>query len=313
MANSESREKRRKYYCTFNDAWKSSFDWLQKKSEYEAECRDCRQTFSIKFEGIGAVNVHANSAKHQRLEKQRRQNAVLTSFFRKPNSKEDDLITAAEITATFHGVKHHLSYNSQDCTNKLASVMFSDSAIAKQIRCGRTKASSIVENVLAPLAQERLIQELQEAKFFSVATDSSNVGNLKMYPLVVQYFAKEEGIKIGLLDFYEDANETSESISRQIEKVVHKNNLDFANISSFAADNASVNFGKNVSVYEKLKAHVPNLIKANCKCHILHNCVKYGMKSFSFDMELLVLKVFSEFSAYAKRTKELKSFFNFVS
>jgi hypothetical protein len=134
-----------------------------------------------------------------------------------------------------------------------------------------------------------------------------------MYPLVVQYFAKEEGIKIGLLDFYEDANETSESISRQIEKVVHKNNLDFANISSFAADNASVNFGKNVSVYEKLKAHVPNLIKANCKCHILHNCVKYGMKSFSFDMELLVLKVFSEFSAYAKRTKELKSFFDFVN
>jgi len=37
------------------------------------------------------------------------------------------------------------------------------------------------------------------------------------------------------------------------------------------------------------------------------------MKSFSFDRELLALKLFSEFSAYAKRTKELKSFFDFLN
>ena len=242
--------------------------------------------------------------------KVRKVRALVT--FSRPESVESYLVIATELTATYHGIKHHHSYNSQDCGNKLSNIMFSDSSIAKKIACGRTKASSIVENVLAPAGQELLIDDLKRAKYFSLGIDASNCDNLKMFPVTVQYFSEESGIKLGLLDFYEDSQETSEAIANQIRSVLEKNELDVNCLAGFSADNASVNFGKHVSVYEKLKKEVPTITRANCKCHILHNCTKFALKALSFDVEALVLKVYSEFTSSVKRTSELASFFEFV-
>ena len=76
-------------------------------------------------------------------------------------------------------------------------------------------------------------------------------------------------------------------------------------ISAYSADNAAVNYGINVSVYQKLKTLNSKIYKANCKCHILHNCVKNSLKALSVDVELIILKIYSEFSAFAKRRNEL--------
>jgi hypothetical protein len=45
--------------------------------------------------------------------------------------------------------------------------------------------------------------------------------------------------------------------------------------------------------------------------HILHNAAKHGLKLLSFDVEMLVMKVFNEFSSSAKKIDELKDFFLF--
>jgi hypothetical protein len=307
--------KKKKYYCSFSDNWlkEDEFkEWLLKRNAKEGECRLCRQTFSVAFEGRRAVLAHAASSKHKSVENLQKHTAVMSSFFKKPNTKEDDLITAAEVTLTYHSVKHHHSYSSEDCGNKLSGTIFTDSAIAKKMSCGRTKSSSIVENVLAIAAQEILLSELKSAKYFSIGTDSSNKGNMKMFPLTVQYFSVDDGIKRGLLDFYEDPQESSEAVKDQIIRVLKNNDLEINNVSALSADNAAVNYGKNVSVYQKLKSEHPGIVKANCKCHILHNCSKFALKGLSFDVEILILKVYAEFSSFAKRTAELKSFFEFV-
>jgi hypothetical protein len=46
---------------------------------------------------------------------------------------------------------------------------------------------------------------------FYVACDASNKGNLKLYPVAIQYFDLESGIISAILDFYEDSDETSET------------------------------------------------------------------------------------------------------
>lgn len=81
-----------------------------------------------------------------------------------------------------------------------------------------------------------------------------------MFPVVVQYFHKDGGIKHSLLDFYSDSQEKSGDIKEQICRVLVENNLDIKNVTSFAADNASVNYGLNNSVYQKLKID----LNANC-------------------------------------------------
>lgn len=228
------------------------------------------------------------------------------------HSREEDLVTAAEVTSVYHGVKHHHSYSSQDCNNKLFRTIFPDSEVAKKIACGRTKATTICENVIAPLSQEILLSELQDSTYFSIGTDSSNKGNLKMFPVTVQWFSLKDGLKQGLLDFYQDPAETSEAIKTQLCKVLQENGLTWASVSSLSADNASVNYGIHNSVFQKLKNENENILKANCKCHILHNCNKYALKALQFDVESLVLKTYSEFSAFAKRTAKLKEFFDFT-
>lgn len=82
---------------------------------------------------------------------------------------------------------------------------------------------------------------------------------------------------------------------------------------AYGADNASVNYGEHCSVFQKLKSeYKSSLTKANCNCHVMHNAAKHCLKTLSFDVEGLVLKVFSEFSQSAKNTEQLKSCFEFV-
>ena len=65
-------------------------------------------------------------------------------------------------------VKHGLSYNSMDCSNKLNSAMFSDSNTAKKMQCGRTKAEMIAMNVLAP----RTVKDILKAESSSASSRS---------------------------------------------------------------------------------------------------------------------------------------------
>ena len=65
--------------------------------------------------------------------------------------------------------------------------MFPDSEIAKQYGCGRTKTTSI----LMTLANndDSCLTELMKRSVFSLATDgSTDMDDIKMYPIVVKIF-----------------------------------------------------------------------------------------------------------------------------
>lgn len=83
-------------------------------------------------------------------------------------------------------------------------------------------------------------------------------------------------------------------------------------MSAYAADNASVNYGKHNSVYQKFKLSQKAVLPANCLAHILHNATRYAAGSLDFDVENAVLKVYSDFSMSASRTERLKEFCEFV-
>lgn len=68
--------------------------------------------------------------------------------------------------------------------------MFSDSMTAKKDHAEGHKRTVfyIAENVLGPASQECLLSNLKAGQYLSVASDSSNKGNSKMYPLLIKYF-----------------------------------------------------------------------------------------------------------------------------
>lgn len=127
----------------------------------------------------------------------------MTEFCSRPATNEAKVV-ALEVTEIYHCIKHNQSYNSLDCSLKLFRHVVPDSQIAKRVSCGRTKSEEIAKNVLQPFSREIVLTEVADAIYYSVATDASNKGSDKMFPIVLRYFIPEVGICNKLLDFYED-------------------------------------------------------------------------------------------------------------
>lgn len=134
-------------------------------------------------------------------------------------SSDDENITAVELALTFHTVKHNLSYNSMNCKNKLKRILFTDSKIANKIRSGITKMEALVTEVLGPYYVETVINDLNNHLFLCLQTDASNKKNIKLFPLVVQYFSINEGIQNRLIDIYENSNESADGMFEAIKSL----------------------------------------------------------------------------------------------
>lgn len=87
-----------------------------------------------------------------------------------------------------------------------------------------------------------LKNDLQNIPFISAATDASNCGSEKLFPLVVQYFdVRNEGFTTKLLEVETTVNETSETISELIINQLRKHDL-LSKCVAFGEDNCNTNF-----------------------------------------------------------------------
>ena len=220
-------------------------------------------------------------------------------------------VIAAELSKVFHAVKHHHSYNSSDCGMKLDPVIFPDSSISRKLACGRTKSEALVQNVLAPKSVETVLNDLSSNKFFSVSTDASNMKNRKLFPVCLQYFCLD-GVHRKLLDFVEQNDESSAEVADMLTASLTTHGLNIKCMVGYSADNASVNYGCKKSVYTALQALNPNVLKANCNTHIVHNTLRKVVDVLDCDVETVVTAVYSHFSISANRRVELQDFFKFV-
>ncbi len=153
---------------------------------------------------------------------------------------------------------------------------------------------------------------LSSEQKFSISTDASNKGNIKLFPVAIHYFDVNEGLVNFIIDFYDDPNESSNDIHKNLIKILNSNKLNIENLIGYGADNASVNYGAYHSVYKYLKSENSFIIKANCNAHLLHNTAKHGLLKLPLDIENLISKVYNHFCISAKRLKELKSCYEFT-
>ena len=279
---SKNNDKKKKAKGTFHKSWLLNIDyssWLEevKHDVTIARCKACLKTFSIHNGGKTDVNKHMSSKLHSTNMKSFGNNALITSVMT-PTS-ELDKIAAAKATFVYHG---H-SYRSQQCTINLTKAVFNtSSSIAKSIACDRTKSGAIVCNIFAPFFTENLINELLNARFYSVSYDASNKGACKTYPFTVQLFSIV-GVKrgkmrrnvdqtffqeklvlcfyLGLISFLEDSYESADAIFKNAIAIIEENGSKMENLTGIGADNTNVNFGSHHSVYSLFKEHLSHLKK----------------------------------------------------
>jgi hypothetical protein len=153
-----SPKKKKLFFSRFQDNWleKTEFkDWLIKRDEFTDNCRYCYNDFTIKYEGISAVNAHKDSKIHKTKSSSFKMSQSMSRFMSKINTKDAEEVTVSEFCLTYHTINHYLSYNSMDCNVKLIKNLFNDSKIYQGLQCGRTKMEVLAENILCPLSIER--------------------------------------------------------------------------------------------------------------------------------------------------------------
>lgn len=311
--SSTSDQKQNKRLCVFRDIWMKDEEWLKPSvnNVHKAFCKYCNKEFSIAHGGKSDVTQHCQGAEHKKNKITVASSSSLKSFFTVKNSAESDKLAFAELTLVFHTVKHNLSYNSMDCGHKLFPKLFEDSKIATKVSCGRTKAESILKNVLCPMFCEQVVNDLKD-NYFSISTDASNKGNRKFHPVCVQYFTKEKGICKKLLNFVESPFDTSDNIVHSLKSTLDLHNLNLSKVSAFSADNTNANMGKTRSAFTLLKGDNPHLLKAGCLCHVINNAFRHAMDMLEVDVESAVMKMYSYFSSSSARRESLKEFYEFV-
>lgn len=111
------------------------------------------------------------------------------SSFKKANCLEDST-KRAELHLAAYVAEHNISYNAMEHFPKVIQKMCldCDSEIANNIKCGHTKCSVLVKNVMGKQNEINVIQILKTSKFSLIIDESTDQSCTKHLALVCRYF-----------------------------------------------------------------------------------------------------------------------------
>ncbi|GBM86704.1 hypothetical protein AVEN_222227-1 [Araneus ventricosus] len=207
------------------------------------------------FERKYGICKHIAQQKHQ-------DNAWILGTDKKDvvNKQNDHGVIQAESLFTAFIVEHNLQIARADHAGPLFLKIFPDSVTAKKYGCARTKTSAIVIE-MGKTEKNVIISTLKKVPF-SVATDGSNKGDFKLYPLVVTFHnAETQKIESSLLSTSAlEVDSTGVDIAYLILNELKSTNIPLENCLAFSADNTPVTIGKKVGVAGILSNEIKHLV-----------------------------------------------------
>ncbi|CAH1109909.1 unnamed protein product [Psylliodes chrysocephalus] len=84
--------------------------------------------------------------------------------------------------------EHNLLYRVAEHLPSLISKICTDSEIAKNIQCGRTKTTAIVKNVIGQSGSNTIYAILRSSKFSVIIDESTDISTKKHLVIVARYF-----------------------------------------------------------------------------------------------------------------------------
>lgn len=290
--------------CVFNPDLQKKYPFLKKTtSDSDLRCDNCQGTFNIGSAGKSDIERHIDSGKHKKALNAISSTRPVSNSF---PSKFDTKLAAIEGVWSYRVIKSNHSFKSSDCASKIFRTCFG----IHKFHCARTKCEAIGVNVFAPFSTNAIKNDLQSSNFVCVSFDASNHGHTKLMPVVVRYFKPTIGVKVKMLGMSSERGETSEIITTLIKNTTEEFQIS-DKLVGFCGNNCSTNFGSRSrggenNVYFRMKQDNPDLIGVGCAAHIAHNALKSACDTMPFDVECVVVKIYSEFYIYTTRVESLK-------
>ena len=206
-----------------------------------------------------------------------------------------------------------------DKLNTLLPNIFPDSKIAKEYKMGKTKASCILNESLAPHFLQETVQ-IMKNDFSSLSTDGSNdTGLEKMSLLTVRLCdSSKSRVDTRFLDMCCTSGQNAgiaATIFQKIDDVMIKLQLPWKNCVGFSLDNTSANLGIRNSIKSRVILKNNNCYLMGCPCHIIHNTAHKRSAGFTcntkFDVEDFCIDIFYYFDESTKQKNALQGYAEF--
>jgi hypothetical protein len=211
----------------------------------------------------------------------------VSDLFKIAESKEDQKIAAREAVFAYHTAKHNFSFRSNDCSSSLIR-----STIEQKFHLRKSKTSAVITKVISPMLEDQLEKQLDDVHFITITTDTSNRGSTKMLPVAARFFDPMNGIQNKKLQLITIPNETSDTQSQEILKIVKDRKLE-DKVVGFAADNTSTNHGgvtrngPNHILIKIQKSLKRDIIGIGCSAHITHNSIQSSCDQLPINFEAI--------------------------
>lgn len=291
--------------CLFNADLAKHYPFIKSipnKTASDVCCTVCNAEFSIANSGRSDIEKHLQKERHVKALRAKSNQPQLR--FEKPI---DCVSLANEGVWSYHVVKSNQSFRSTDCASKIFRKCFG----LKDFKCARTKTEAIITNVFGPLAKNMLKEELSKSRYVTLSIDASNHGNLKMMPIIARFFIPTVGTHVKVLDLATVKDETSETVCNLLVGTAIKNDIE-DKFAGFGGDNCPANFGScerggQRNVLHRLKIRNPSMVGIGCAAHIAHNTLKFALDQLPFDIENIVVKIYSTFYINTIQVEALRS------
>ncbi|XP_025203832.1 zinc finger protein 862-like [Melanaphis sacchari] len=313
----QTKAPKRKFTHRFRSDWLNDDDlkpWLMKsiKGDTYFNCKFCKIDL---MGGISAVKKHGKSDKHVQLIRSRKNTMEINKMTTVQNaSKLVKKTKEAEIRLSMFIVEHNIAIRTVDHLVSLIKIIGEDSDVIKNLKCNRTKATSVVCNVIGECGMQNLIQRMKNQMFsimIDESTDKSSVKHLAIVTRIVDTDSYE--VRDEFAGLIKVNNATAQSIFETVINFFKSYDIPYkSNLVGFASDGANVMFGEHHSVKTLLENEVPSIFVIKCLCHSLALCASYACKKIPIEVEELMREIYTYMKYSYKRQTHFEEFQSFV-
>lgn len=287
--------------------------WMiqSKRNPNKAFCNACQ------CEIAGSVTLlerHRSTEKHNRSMSAKQQSQRVTSFFQPSVSANfEKQVTASELKMCAFIAEHNLPVSIMDHLPGFIANVSPDSKIASAVKCGRTKATVILGNVMGNTYLSDLVARLKVTKFSLIIDESTDLSTQKHLVLIVRFYDLNiQKTCDHFLSLLEVKDCTAQGIFKSIKHYFSMHGIPIENVIGFASDNASVMMGEKGGVITLLKRENPSLFVQGCVCHSMALCASNACGELPNRVEELARNIYSYIMNSPKRFSEYGEFQKFT-
>ena len=208
----------------------------------------------------------------------------------------------AELCIAFFLAEHHLAFTVADHLTPLVQQLCPDSAVARKLKCARTKATAAVKVI----GDEMHVDLMKESMFAMIVDEATPITVKEQVGFTVQLYDHNRATTSDY--FYalcECARPTAEAIFGCFRRQLEEDNIPM-DVFALATDGANVMRGRCNSFMSRLLAEQPYLFSLHCSCHFTHLCASAAVKKIPGDIEEWLRYVAYHFENSPKRCEALR-------